>query len=340
MRTFVSSPYSSLEDAREEVATKLGADHEAIGMENFGSTGLAPLETCLEALDTCEACVLILGGRYGSRVLGLDISYTEAEFEHGRRRGIRVFAYRAEDLDALIEDTEQPEADKTAQREFVSKVLDEVAVDPEPFSSPTELAEAVLRDLERWGRQRRRPRFERGEPSNGKALTYSNRAVINAEARLFGKPVVLVDVGAAHLEKPPPEEGSRTAWKLHEVSRDLERKDQRVLIFNELPVNDTREDSYMDSRIRSLAASDALVVLIVGKASDLERVEAFSEAGEERAAWKPVSIAMAENIADLKKVASFTPEELSKCTVAFEIERFAQDQIGRQVLERTIDAHR
>jgi hypothetical protein len=89
MKVFVSSPYGGLADEREAVRGALDPPHAIEMMEEFGSSGLPPLETCIEKLVKCRVCVLIVGPRYGTPVPNLDISYTEAEYETARERGIR-----------------------------------------------------------------------------------------------------------------------------------------------------------------------------------------------------------------------------------------------------------
>lgn len=338
MRVFISSPYSGLESEREAVASILSGDHSIVGMEDFGSSGLPPLSTCLDALRTCEACVLVLAGRYGSRVPEIGISYTEAEFEFAQANGIRVFAYVAEGFDDLVEEADQTEADRISQREFAAKCERELVVDQERFSDPDELASAARCDLERWAGGGGRPRFSKARPEIDRALAYAGKKVARTTARLYPMPVILVDVGAAHLQNVPPPQGSRIARKVHEISRDLNSKEVPVVIFNEIPVNDTRDASEFEQRLAALTPSPGLIVCIVGKESELELLERFAEAGAERVLWKPDSMDFDDNGFDAAYVAGYTSEELSKCAVALAIEKFVDETLDERAIGTLIES--
>src|SRR4051812_6659701 len=107
MKVFISSPQKGLRAERAAVRRALTPDYEIEAMEGFGSSGLPSLDTCQASLRQCRACILILGPRYGTRVPGTDISYTEAEYEEARDRGIKVCAYVCDDFDAKVDSMPQ-----------------------------------------------------------------------------------------------------------------------------------------------------------------------------------------------------------------------------------------
>src|ERR1700742_1959712 len=113
---FVSSTYTDLVVERETLIAALQPHYELRNMENFGSTGRAPLETCLAALDESQAMVLVLGYLYGSLVTGLNVSYTEAEYEHAQGRAFPVFAYIRDGFNEGVEAAGQSEEHKRKLR--------------------------------------------------------------------------------------------------------------------------------------------------------------------------------------------------------------------------------
>lgn len=329
MKVFLSSPYQGLEAEREAIAARLSGSFEVVGMEDFGSSGLPPLDTCIEALAECHACILLLGGRYGSRIPGLDVSYTEAEYENSRETGKQVFAYIHEDFDGEVDRAPQGDADRDAQRGLKKLVLSEVTVDQNFFTDPDQLADRVARDVERWSKGKQRPRFRRKKSPIKDELAYATGRTRRAVGMLYPLPIVLVDLAAIQLERYPPSGAGRMQRKVNEIHWELHKKGAQILIFNDLPVIDQTGDTVLEKRLRTVEASEALVVCFVRKDSDLERLALFESAGSERALvyadW------IAEDDAEAFPASyrlRFTGDELSQCAVALRTGDYLQEKIS------------
>jgi hypothetical protein len=83
---FVCSTYADLENERRAILDairRLQLKHDS--MEFFGARTQRPLETCLKEVRGSDIMVVVIGHRYGSFVPGSKISYSEAEYEEGRR---------------------------------------------------------------------------------------------------------------------------------------------------------------------------------------------------------------------------------------------------------------
>jgi tetratricopeptide (TPR) repeat protein len=80
-RVFISSASGGLTPYREaavEVCHRLGL--QAAHMEEFDPERAPPEEVCRRKVESCDAFVLLLGHRYGSRPPGQRLSYTELEY--------------------------------------------------------------------------------------------------------------------------------------------------------------------------------------------------------------------------------------------------------------------
>ena len=62
-------------------------------MENFGARDNPPIETCLREVQESDILVIIVGHCYGSYVPGMDISYSEAEYNEGYNLKKTCFVY-------------------------------------------------------------------------------------------------------------------------------------------------------------------------------------------------------------------------------------------------------
>ena len=83
---FVCSTFSDLSREREAVMNavrRLQLQHDS--MEFFGARSGQPLETCLAEVRRSDILVVIVGHRYGTVVTEKGISFSEAEYEEGRR---------------------------------------------------------------------------------------------------------------------------------------------------------------------------------------------------------------------------------------------------------------
>src|SRR4051812_18156440 len=98
MKVFLSSTFADLKDHRQAVFEEIQYECDVLRMEDFGSSGLAPLEYCLGLAEEADLFVLLIGYRYGSRDAAAGISYTEAEYEHAKTHGRPVHGYIREDF--------------------------------------------------------------------------------------------------------------------------------------------------------------------------------------------------------------------------------------------------
>ncbi len=153
--------------------------------------------------------------------------------------------------------------------------------------------------------------------------------------QLFPQPVVLV-VGSAHLQNYPPSTSSRVARKLHEIYQDLAPKGLQILIFNDLPVTENQREAEFDQRLASLMASDAIVVCIVRRAGEIDRLNRFADAGKDRALWAGDWLDFDSSDFDPSFIAQFSGEDLTSCSVALAIEEYVDRKVTELTLERVI----
>jgi hypothetical protein len=97
-KVFVSSTYSDLipyRDVVQKVIRQAGA--VAVGMEDLGARDDPPLRECLAVVEESDVFVGIYAHRYGFIPDGLQISITEAEYQHAISKSLPVFAYLIDD---------------------------------------------------------------------------------------------------------------------------------------------------------------------------------------------------------------------------------------------------
>src|SRR5580693_1532549 len=96
---FLCSTYSDLVEERQgvlEAIRQVQLQHES--MEYFGARPDQPMETCLAEVARSNVLVVIIGYRYGSLVPGKQISFSEAEYQEGRRLGKPCLVYMRDDV--------------------------------------------------------------------------------------------------------------------------------------------------------------------------------------------------------------------------------------------------
>lgn len=338
MKVFISSPYSGLESERQAVRDRIEPDYVAEGMEDFGSTGLPPLETCLEALAECDACILILAGRYGSLVPQMEISYTEAEYEYSQRHGIRVFAYVVDEFDAAVDSAAQSDDARRKQRELKRFVESEVTVEQDYYSTEADLADKAKRDLDRWRPRRKRPRFKRSRTPIRHDAAYAAGRMSKSLGTLYPYPVVLIDVANSHLPKYPSAAGGRIPTKVHEIYHTLEKQGASVTIFNDLPVYDLTKGTHRDQRIAMVKATEALVVCFVRREDDVADLAAFESLGRERALWISESLVYDDELS-ASYVSHFSGKELNECGVALQVTDFLKRKLDEHILASVAASH-
>ena len=93
-KVFISSPSRGLEEVRRRLFHAiLEIGMMPIGMELFPADHRRSLEHIRNTLRSCDYCVVITAGRYGTMVEGKDYSYTEAEYDMAGEFGIPVVGF-------------------------------------------------------------------------------------------------------------------------------------------------------------------------------------------------------------------------------------------------------
>jgi Domain of unknown function (DUF4062) len=141
---FVCGTYSDLRDERGAVLDAIqGLQIKHRSMEFFGARPERPIETCLKEVRSSQILVLIIGRRYGTLVPGLQISYSEAEYDEAFRLGRKCLVYIRNDLPAAGAHPDDQEAILLAKWIAKLKGRHTVAF----FSDTTKLAVRVAIDL-------------------------------------------------------------------------------------------------------------------------------------------------------------------------------------------------
>src|SRR5258708_1889538 len=106
-QVFISSTFSDLaEERRTAVRIVLMRGHLPIALERM-NVPADPIPTVIEeAIKNSQIYLVFLGHRYGSRVPGTRISYTEREYDLAVKNGLIVvpFVLRPEEIDAKREE--------------------------------------------------------------------------------------------------------------------------------------------------------------------------------------------------------------------------------------------
>jgi hypothetical protein len=330
---FVSSTYLDLVDERTSLIAALQPHYDLRNMENFGSTGLEPIETCLAALNECEAMVLVLGDHYGSVITNLDMSYTEAEYEHAQARACPVFAYIRADFDARVAASAQSEDHKRKLRGFRATVESEVTVDRAYFTSPGDLATKALRDLQRWQEKASsRPAFGRPLFDIKDKRAYASEIVRRAESTLLAPRIVLVNLSAVNLANTPPPRSSRLASKTLLIEQELREEGLDVVVFTDLEAP-TDADTPLAQRLHRLRqAGDVVVVFFAKDADDIAIFEEFTGENMTRFVWyrdTPPTGGL-----DVVAARAWTGDDLGSCQLAVMVERTVMNHSSQLVAAR------
>lgn len=124
-QVFLSSTFTDLKEERKEVLLELSPPrYITVGMEHFGASSRPPWEVIEKTIEESDYYVLIIGGRYGSLVPGMNISYTEREFLFAKERGIPILAFILPDPEKKVVGVrlEQTPKGKARLKAFVDKV--------------------------------------------------------------------------------------------------------------------------------------------------------------------------------------------------------------------------
>ncbi len=146
---FVCSTYSDLVPQRKavfEAIENLQLQWES--MEFFGARSDQPIEACLDQVRRSDVLIVLVGHRYGSLVPEQGISFTEAEYDEGRRLEKTCLVYLiGDDVPILPKHMEMDPQKRSLLERFKGKLMAQHTV--ETFRSVEDLAASVTRDLER-----------------------------------------------------------------------------------------------------------------------------------------------------------------------------------------------
>ncbi len=146
---FISSTVADLSNERKSVLDAIKAlqlKHES--MEYFGARPSRPIETCLEEVKKSDALIVIVGHRYGSVVSGMNVSYTEAEYNEGLKLGKPILVYlKSDDVPVLPSQFERDPQNLESLKNFKNKLTTRHTVSY--FKDSHELSLMVVSDLTR-----------------------------------------------------------------------------------------------------------------------------------------------------------------------------------------------
>lgn len=117
-------------------------------MEFFGARPERPIETCLSEVRKSDILVVIVGDCYGTLVPGLQISFSESEYEEARRlnKPCLVYVSQHEKTQAAISDAEVGKAQSLNRWKATLRSQHTTTT----FQDGTDLALQVAVDLGRW----------------------------------------------------------------------------------------------------------------------------------------------------------------------------------------------
>lgn len=195
LRVFVCGTQTDLVEEREGVLDairKLRLQHDS--MEFFGARTDQPIETCLDEVRRSDVLVVVVGHLYGSVVPDRDISFTEAEYEEGRRLGKPCLVYmRHDDVRVLPRYIEQNPEKIVLLKHFKEKLLARHTV--ARFRDAQDLPLQVAADLSTTA-QELRTAAQEGVIEH---LTLLNRGVDGWNAWRVKNPKASPDLSGANL---------------------------------------------------------------------------------------------------------------------------------------------
>ena len=144
---FICSTYTDLSEERSGVVEAIQkAHHHQYSMELFGAHPNRPIETCLNEVRQSDVLIVIVGYLYGSIVPELEISYTEAEYNEGRRLGKPCLIYFRDDSVPVLPKHWEKDPNKiTLLEKFKKKLKNEHTIGA--FKNRNDLAVSVEIDL-------------------------------------------------------------------------------------------------------------------------------------------------------------------------------------------------
>lgn len=161
MKLFLSSTFRDLVAEREAVLKALRRTrHSALAMEDFLASPSTPLDTALQHVRNSDLMILIIGFRAGSLLQNKSgMTYTSAEYSEAVALGKHVLAFKKHGK-RWPWSRRKKWMNKERSRvkaKTLTKFRDEVRLrcTCESFTSPDELALAVIQSLENWENQGR-----------------------------------------------------------------------------------------------------------------------------------------------------------------------------------------
>ena len=95
-QVFISSTFSDLDERKAAVEAVFERGHIPIALERFSPADETDLQVIKNAMKDSQVYILILGHRYGELVPGLDISYTEFEYDLAQEYGLKTLVFQME----------------------------------------------------------------------------------------------------------------------------------------------------------------------------------------------------------------------------------------------------
>lgn len=175
---FVCGTYADLSVERGAVLDTLQRlQLRHLSMEFFGARPERPIETCLAEVQKSDVLVVIVGDCYGTLVPGMQISFSEAEYEEARRLNKPCFVYirQHEKTQHAISDTEVVKVQSLNRWKTTLGSQHTTAT----FQDGTDLAVQVAVDLGRW-----LTKVEMSEQSRKPSSTLDQTSVLQAANQL------------------------------------------------------------------------------------------------------------------------------------------------------------
>src|SRR5262245_50959004 len=95
-QVFISSTFSDLDERKAAVEAVFERGHIPIALERFSPADETDLQVIKNAMKDSQVYILILGHRYGELVPGLDISYTEFEYDLAQEYELKTLVFQME----------------------------------------------------------------------------------------------------------------------------------------------------------------------------------------------------------------------------------------------------
>lgn len=196
MKLFLSSTFADLVAEREAVQKALRRRRQSVlAMEDFLATPSTPLDTALQHLHASDVIILVIGFKAGSLLPnGSGLSYTAAEYAEAIALGKHVLAFVREGKRwpwSKHKKWLNKERSRTKSRALASFRADVGSKWTwETFSTPDELALAVIQSLDKWenhGRPGARKTFSSPAEFFASKAPQSATPILDFTTSLFGR---------------------------------------------------------------------------------------------------------------------------------------------------------